>query len=86
MAQANMVGRGRRVIHTLPPELQELATALPLTLSKAELCDLLKLARSTVDRAIELKEIRYVKARPGKAGRVIFPRSEVLRWMSERMR
>lgn len=73
------------MIRTLPPELQELAVELPLTLSKTELCDLLKLTRSTVDRAIELKEIRYIKARPGKAGRVIFPRSEVLRWMSERM-
>lgn len=70
----------------LPEILHELARELPLTLSKDEVCALLKVSRVTFERAVAARELHVIKRGVGRTCGVIVTRSEVLRWMAERAR
>lgn len=88
--------RRKRVVRKkkLAPCLVELAEKLPLTLPRADAAKVLCLSLRTFDRAVQVGELTAIKAsgpaKPGKSkranpGRVMVTRSELLRWMTERL-
>lgn len=68
----------------LPDFLRELERELPLTLSKREAANVLRMSVITIDRAIASRELRVVKSGHARSARVIIPRCELLRWMAVR--
>jgi len=70
--------------YDLPESLAELAEQLPLTLTKAEACHVLRMAPITFQRAVNRRELATIKCGPGASARVLVTRRELLRWLSER--
>ena len=70
----------------LPEALTELSKELPLTLSQSEALEVMHVTPRTFRRIVARGEIKVIKASSGDSGRVLIPRSEILRWMSERMK
>lgn len=70
----------------LPECLHELARELPLTLTKEEACDVLRVTRITFERAVAAHELTVIKSGPARQARVLVSRSELLRWMAARTR
>jgi excisionase family DNA binding protein len=68
----------------LPEQLAEVARELPITMSKAQVAEVLRVCERTVDRAVTAGKLRAIKTADGRAGRVLFTRSEVVRFMAER--
>lgn len=69
----------------LPESLVELSRELPLTLSKDQAVEVMHISERTFRRAVARGELRIIKSSEGRSGRVIVTRSEILRWMSERV-
>lgn len=69
----------------VPAALAELYKDLPYTLTRAEALVVMGISLRTLSRAIDAGELRVVKTAPGRGGRVVIPRAEVIRWMSARM-
>lgn len=66
----------------LPEQLAEVARELPITMTKSQVAELLHVCERTVDRAVVAGHLRAIKT--SGRGRVLFTRSDVVRWMAER--
>ena len=68
----------------VPAHLREVAATLPLMLTfadaRAVMCTSVRTLRAILARG----EVRSVRAKRSGSARVLIPRSEVLRWMTER--
>jgi hypothetical protein len=80
-----MMGGDTMGTNTLPVELRDIAAELPATLTREHAIEVLHMTERTFSRAVRRGELRIIKTSAGRSGRVIVPRSEILRWMSERM-
>jgi hypothetical protein len=69
----------------LPESLVELSKELPLTLTKTQAIEVLHVSERTFTRAVARGDLHVVKSSAGRSGRVTITRSEILRWMSERV-
>ena len=56
---------------------------LPRFLTRCEVADLLRISERTVRRMESEGRLRSLKLTPGRAGRVLFRREEVLRFVAE---
>jgi excisionase family DNA binding protein len=68
----------------IPAHLQELAEELPLTLSLKEAANALKMHTRTVQRLISSGQLRAMRAVLTGGSRILIPRSELVRFLSER--
>jgi excisionase family DNA binding protein len=70
----------------LPDWLEDAARSLPIMLSIEQACAELHLSRSTVTRLVSTRALRAVRTAANRAGRVLIPRSEILRYLQARAR
>lgn len=69
-----------------PPELQDVAESLPPLLSLAQACEVLHMSRATFTRIVAARELTTVKRSGGRNAGVLVLRTEVLRYLAERLR
>lgn len=68
----------------IPDYLRELATELPLTLDLKEVASVLKMHERSVQRLVASGELRASRSKLSGGSRLIFTRSEVVRWFAAR--
>jgi len=69
----------------VPAELDDLVKELPITLTKEQAVEVLHITLRQFTRLVQRGDIKIVKTSPGRSGRVLVTRSEVVRFMSERL-
>lgn len=70
----------------LPEFLEDIARNLPLTLSTEELAQVLRVSRRTAQRIMSSGAVRTIRTMSTGSARVMVPRSEVLRWLTQHAR
>lgn len=68
----------------VPDYLRELAEELPLTLDLKEVAGVLKMHERSVQRLVASGELRATRSKLVGGSRLIFTRSEVIRWFAAR--
>ena len=68
----------------IPDYLRELAEELPITLDLKETASVLKMHERSVQRLVASGELRATRSKLKGGSRLIFTRSEVVRWFAAR--
>lgn len=69
----------------IPEALAELARELPLVMTKDQAIQVMHISERTFARIVSRGELKVIKTAAGRSGRVSVTRSEVIRWMAERV-
>lgn len=68
----------------IPEHLRELSEQLPLTLDLKETAQVLKMHQRSVQRLVASGELRAIRSKLTGGSRLIFTRSEIVRWFAAR--